>query len=125
MKILAAIAVSLALNLAYVRFAAAGEQAQAVSSTSTHSVPPSGDELHFVSMLTFNGEIVTVEPAKRLVTLKSPSGELLSLETEREEDLVGRKVGERVQDSLLRGGSDRKERTRRSSSGPIAEGWDD
>ena len=96
MKILAAIAVCFAVSAACARFAAAGEQAQAGSSADTQPLPTAGDELHFVSVLTFHGEIVAVEPAKRLVTLKSPSGEVLTLEAEREQDLAARKVGERV-----------------------------
>jgi hypothetical protein len=96
MKILAAIAVCFALSLACARFAAAGEQGQAGSSASTQPLPTPGDELHFVSVLSFHGEIVAVQPAKRLVTLKGPNGELLTLEAEREQDLAARKVGERV-----------------------------
>lgn len=96
MKILAAIAICFALSAAYARFAAAGEGVQAASSASTESLPAPADELHFVSVRTFHGEIEAVDPAKRLVTLKGPSGELLTLEAEREQDLTGRKVGDRV-----------------------------
>jgi hypothetical protein len=96
MKILAAIAVCFALSAAYASFAVAGEQAQADSSASIQPLPTPGDEFHFVSVLTFHGQIVAVEPAKRLVTLKGPNEELLTLEAEREQDLATRKVGERV-----------------------------
>jgi hypothetical protein len=96
MKILATIAVCIALSLAYVGTRAAGEQTQAGASASTQPAPARGDELHFVSVLTFHGEIVAVDPARRLVTLKGPNGEVLTLEAEKEEDLTARKVGERV-----------------------------
>jgi hypothetical protein len=96
MKILAAIVVCIVLSLAYARPTAAGEQTQAGSSAVTQPASTRGDELHFASVLTFHGEIVAVDPAKRLVTLKGPNGEMLTLEAEREEDLASRKVGERV-----------------------------
>jgi len=96
MKILAAIAICFALSAACARLAAAGEGVQTSSSASTESLPTPGDELHFVSVLTVHGEIEVVDPAKRLVTLKGPSGELLTLEADREQDLTGRKVGDRV-----------------------------
>ena len=95
MKILAAIVVCIALSAAYV-LATAGEPTQVDSSSSAQPPLMPGDELHFVSVLTFDGEIVAIDPAKRLVTVKGPNGEVLTLEAEREEDLVTRKVGERV-----------------------------
>jgi hypothetical protein len=95
MKILAAIAVCFAISAAYAPFAISAEQ-QTSSSASTQPLPTAGDELHFVSVLTFSGEIVAVDPAKRLITLKGPNGELLTLEAETEQDIGGRKVGERV-----------------------------
>jgi ABC-type Fe3+-hydroxamate transport system substrate-binding protein len=93
MKILATIAVCIALSLAYVGTRAAGEQTQAGASASTQPAPARGDELHFVSVLTFHGEIVAVDPARRLVTLKGPNGEVLTLEAEKEEDLTALKDG--------------------------------
>ena len=95
MKILTGIAVCVALSFAYARPAAAGEQPQAGSSASTKSSPTPGDQLHFVSVLTFHGEIVIVDPAKHLVTLKAPNGEVLTLEAEREEDLAARRATRR------------------------------
>jgi len=90
------IAVCIALGVGYVRPAATGEQAQAGSPTSVQPRQTSGDEIHFVSVLTLHGEIVAVDPAKRLVTLKGPEGKILRLEAEKEEELSARKVGERV-----------------------------
>jgi hypothetical protein len=95
MRILVAIAVCVALTVSNV-LAAAGEQAQAGSSANTQPASARGDELHFVSVLTFHGKIVAVDPARRLVTLKGPNGEVLKLETEKEKDLAARKVGERL-----------------------------
>lgn len=95
MKILAAVAVCFAISAAYAPFATSGEQ-QTGSSASTQPLPTAGDELHFVSVLTFHGEIVAVDAAKRLITLKGPNGERLTLEAERKQDIAGRKVGERV-----------------------------
>ncbi|MGA7871046.1 MAG: hypothetical protein WCA22_09115 [Candidatus Binatus sp.] len=96
MKYITVIAVCIALNVTCARFAVAADQPQAGSTAGTGESAPSGDELHFVSVLTFQGEIVAVEPAKRLVTLKGPNGEVLTLEAEKEEDLAARKVGDRV-----------------------------
>ena len=96
MKHITMIAVCIALNLTYAQFVVAADQPQAASSAGSEQSVPAGDELHFVRVLSFDGEIVAVEPTKRLVTLKSPSGELLTLEAEREQDLAARKVGERV-----------------------------
>lgn len=60
--------------------------------------------------MTFHGGIVAVDTAKRLVTLKGPSGELLKLGAEREEDLTARNVGERVLVRYFEGAQIRKER---------------
>lgn len=96
MRILAAIAVCMALSITNARLAIGGEQPQAESAAGTQASSTTGGELHFVSVLRFQGEIVAVEPAKRLVTLKGSNGKLLTLEVEREQDLTARKVGERV-----------------------------
>jgi len=96
MKHITVIAVCIALNVTYARLAAAAEQPQAGSTEGSQDSATSGDELHFVSVLTFHGEIVAVQPAKRLFTLKGPDGKLLTLEAEKEQDLAARKVGEHV-----------------------------
>jgi len=95
MRILAAMAVYFAVSGSYLP-AAAGEQTQAGSSASARPAPMRGDEIHFVSVLTFDGEIVSLDPAKRLVTVKGPNGQVLKFETEREKDLAARRVGESV-----------------------------
>jgi len=96
MKHITVMAVCIALNVTYARLAAAAEQPQAGSTEGSQDSATSGDELHFVSVLTFHGEIVAVQPAKRLFTLKGPDGKLLTLEAEKEQDLAARKVGEHV-----------------------------
>ena len=96
MKHIRVMAVCIALNITYARLAAAAEQPQAGSTEGSQDSATSGDELHFVSVLTFHGEIVAVQPAKRLFTLKGPDGKLLTLEAEKEQDLAARKVGEHV-----------------------------
>jgi hypothetical protein len=97
MKHITLVAVCIALNFTYSGFAVAADQPQAGSTASTQDTATSGDELHFVSVLTLKGEIVAVDPAKRLVTLNGPNGAKLTLEARTEEELAARKVGERVQ----------------------------
>ncbi len=96
MRVLTVIAICMTLVVGYERPSAAGEQAQGGSAASARPQQAPSDELHFVSVLALQGEIVKVEPAKLLVTLKGPEGELLTLEAEKEEDLATRKVGDRV-----------------------------
>ena len=103
------IAVCIALNVTYARLAVADEQPQAGSTAGTQDSATSRDELHFVSVLTFQGEIVAVDPAKRLITVKGPKGEVLTLEARSEEDLAARKVGERVLVRYFEGAHSEKE----------------
>jgi hypothetical protein len=95
-KQITVIALCIAVNFTYARLAVAGERPQVGSTAGSLESAISRDELHFVSVLRFQGEIVAVDPAKRLMTVKGPKGELLTLEARSEEDLAGRKVGERV-----------------------------
>jgi hypothetical protein len=96
MKYVTVITVFIALNVTYAQFLVAAEQPQAEPTAGTKESAPSGDELHFVSVLTLHGEIVAVDPAKRLVSVKDPTGELIKLEAKSEEDLAAQKVGDRV-----------------------------
>lgn len=97
MKYITVIAVFIALNVTYAQFlVAAAEQPQAEPTAGTKESAPSGDELHFVTVLTLHGEIVAVDPAKRLVTVKDRTGEVIRLEAKNEDDLANRKVGDRV-----------------------------
>jgi hypothetical protein len=108
MRVTTVIAACIVLCVVFVQLAAAGEQAEAGPSASAQAQQTSGDELHFVSVLTFHGEIVAIDPAKQLVTLKGPEGELLTLEAEKEEALSARKVGERVVVRYFEGAEVRK-----------------
>jgi hypothetical protein len=75
---------------------AAAQQPKAGSAGSTQVSATSVDELHFVSVLTLRGEVVAVDPAKLLVTVKSAEGRYSNLEARREQDLQGLKVGDRI-----------------------------
>ena len=97
MKHITVIAVCIALSVTYARIVVAADQPQTGPTAATQDTATSGDELHFVTVLTFQGEIVAVDPSKRLVTVKSPTGELIKLEAENQDDLANRKVGDRVQ----------------------------
>jgi hypothetical protein len=97
MKFTTAIVVCIALNVTYARFAGAADQPQAESTAGTEDSATSGDELHFVTVLPFQDEIVAVDTTKRLITVKDPKGEVLTLEVRSEEDLAARKEGDRVQ----------------------------
>jgi hypothetical protein len=96
MRVPTMIALCIALIVGHAQPAGAGERAQGGSLASAQSQQVPGDELHFVSVLTLKGEIVKIEPAKRLVTLKGPNGEVLSLEAKNEGELATRRVGDRV-----------------------------
>ena len=79
MRTLAAIAVCIVLGLTCTRLATAGDQPPAGSAAGAQVAATHGDELHFVSVLTLHGEVVSVDPANRLVTLKGPKGETSTL----------------------------------------------
>ena len=96
MKYITVIAICVALSVPYTRLAVAEEQPQAAANGATQDSAGSGDELHFVSVLTLQGEITAIDPERRLLTLKGPNGEVLTLEA-RGDDLAARKVGESVQ----------------------------
>ena len=94
MRSVAAIAVCIALSVT--GRAIAGEQPRAGSAANTQAAATSESELHFVSVLTLRGEVVAIDPANRLVTLKSPTGQTTALEARNEQDLEPLKVGDHV-----------------------------
>ena len=96
MRILIATVLCVVLSAAYSPFAAAEEQIQPGALTGAEPSPASGDQLHFVNVLSFEGEIVAINPARRLVRLKGPQGKILTLQAESREELATHKVGERV-----------------------------
>jgi hypothetical protein len=109
MRYFTVIAACIVLNITYAQLVAAGAESPAAPATAIQDSTAS-DELHFVSVLTSQGEIVAIDPAQRLVTLKGPNGEILRLEVEREEDLAAREVGERVTIRYFEGGQIGKEK---------------
>jgi hypothetical protein len=95
MKHVTVIALCIVLSVTYALIAVAADQPQTGPTGATQDSATSGDELHFVSVLSFQGEIVAVDLAKSLVTLKGPAGEIIKLEA-KSEDLADREAGERV-----------------------------
>lgn len=95
MKNVAAIAVCIALNVTYARFAISGEEPQA-GSTSSPQVSASADYLHFVTVLTLRGKLMAVDPANRLVTIKDSKGKRSTLQVRSENDIESLKVGDGV-----------------------------
>jgi hypothetical protein len=104
MRILAAIAVCIALSITSAGLAIARDQPAAESAADTQGSSSTGDELHFVSVLTLQGGIVAVDPTKRFITVKGQDGKLLTLEVEKDQDLAARKVDERVLVRYIEGG---------------------
>ena len=104
MRILAAIAVCIALSITSAGFAIAGDQPPTESAADTQASVSIADELHFVSVLTLQGEIVAVDPAKRFIIVKGQDEKLLTLEVEKDQDLAARKVDERVLVRYIEGG---------------------
>jgi hypothetical protein len=96
MKAAAGLSICLALSLTYRLPGVAAEQPQTGTTAGGQVSPTSGAELHFVSVLTLRGEVVAVDPAKLLITVKSDEGRYSNLEARREQDLQGLKVGDRI-----------------------------
>jgi hypothetical protein len=96
MRTVVRFAVCLALIFTCTRLVVAGAQAQPAAATTTEASPAPGDELHFVSVLTLQGEVVSVDPPNRLVTLRDPKGDTATLESQSEQDLEQLKVGDHV-----------------------------
>lgn len=96
MKTLVAISISIGLSIACSTHAIAGDQPAAESTLSTQVPVSPGDDLHFVSVLTLNGEVVAIDPATLLITLKTPQGRNSSLEVRSEKDLETIKPGDRI-----------------------------
>lgn len=96
MKTLAAISICIGVSIACATYAVAGGQPPAESQISTQVPVNPGDELHFVSVLTLNGEVVAIDPASLLVTIKTPQGRNSTLEVNSEKDLESIKPGDRI-----------------------------
>lgn len=99
MRTATVIAVCVALSMTFTHLACAEQEQQSGSagrSRRSQISATAGDQLHFVSVLTLSGEVVAVDPAKRLITLKRSEGGISTLEARREEDLAELKVGDRI-----------------------------
>ncbi len=96
MRTVAAIAVCIVLGVTCTGLAVAGEPPPAGSAASAQVAATHGDELHFVSVLTLHGEVVSVDPAHRLITLKDSKGETSTLEARSEKSLEAVKVGDQI-----------------------------
>jgi len=118
MRTVAAIAVSIALGLACSRPAVTGEQPPPGSAKSAQGSASHGDELHFVNVLTVHGEIVSVDPTNRLVTLKGPTGNTFTLEARNEKNLEAVKAGDRVMVQYFEGVQIRKKKPGESVPAP-------
>jgi hypothetical protein len=95
MRTVVRFAVSVALISICTPLVVADAQSPAAATTTQPSSAPR-DELHFVSVLTLQGEVLSVDPQNRLVTVRGPNGATSTLETRREEDVQSLKVGEHI-----------------------------
>jgi hypothetical protein len=96
MRTIAAVGLCIALTVAYTQFAVAQDQHYAESTASTQDTTSTGDELHFVSVLTLNGEVVAVDPASLLVTVKGAGRGSSTLQVRSDKELEAVKPGDHV-----------------------------
>ncbi len=101
---------SIALGLSSALPALGVEQPPSKSATGADSLARHGDELHFVSVLTIRGEIVSVDPTNRLVTLRGPRGNTLTMEVRNEKTLEAVKPGDPVVIRYFEGAQIRKKK---------------
>jgi Cu/Ag efflux protein CusF len=102
MKSAAMIALGLVLSVACVRYASGQESQSPPVSTGASAAPD--DNLHFVTVLTLKGEVVTVDPANLLVAIKHESGNVSTMEVRSAAELQGIKPGDRVSVQFFEGG---------------------
>lgn len=123
MRTLAAIAVCTIFSITCTRLAVASDEPQAGSVASDQATATTGDELHFVSVLTLHGEVVAVDPANRLITLKGPNGHDTTLEARSEKELEALQVKDRVVAQYFEGGQIGKETPAEATPAPsLADG---
>ena len=96
MRTAAAIALALALGLTCTRLAVADETAVPDSSANLQSSASRDDELHFETVLTVHGEIVSVDQTNSSLTLMGRKAGTLTLQVRNEKNLEGIKAGDRV-----------------------------
>ena len=102
MKPAAMIALGLVLSVACVRYAS-GQESQSPPVSIGASAAPE-DNIHFVTVLTLKGEVVTVDPANLLVTIKHENGNVSTMEVRSTDELEGIKPGDRVSVQYFEGG---------------------
>ena len=113
MRTVAAVVGCLALSIGYTIFPlAVWQQLQYGSVASAQVSPKESDELHFVSVLTLHGEVVAIDPANRLVTVRDANGHSSKLEVRSERDLDSLKVGDRVVARYVEGAQINKKKLR-------------
>ena len=76
--------------------AVAADQSPAAQPADAEPAGVPTDELHFETVLTTHGEIVSVDRTSRLVTIKGPNGHTFSLEARNEKNLDAISTGDRV-----------------------------
>jgi len=102
MKPAAMIALGLVLSVACVRYASGQESQSPPVSTGASAAP--ADNLHFVTVLTLKGDVVTVDPANLLVAIKHENGNVSTMEVRSTGELEGIKPGDRVSVQYFEGG---------------------
>ena len=101
MKMAATIALGLVLSVACVRYASGQESQSPPVSTGASAAPA---EIHFVTVLTQKGQVVTVDPANLLVAIKHENGNVSTMEVRSTHELEGIKPGDRVSVQYFEGG---------------------
>ena len=96
MRTEAAIALALALGVVCTQLAVADEKAEPKSAANVQSSASKDDELHFETVLTVHGEIVSIDPTSRHIILKAQGAGTLTVEARNEKELEGIKEGDRV-----------------------------
>ena len=102
MKPAAMIALGLVLSVACVRYASGQESQSPPASTGASAAPE--DNLHFVTVLTLKGGVVTVDPANLLVAIKHENGNVSTIEVRSTGELEGIKPGDQVSVQYFEGG---------------------
>lgn len=100
---LAAITLCIVLSIGFGGFAVAEDQAAKADAGAETSGTPT-DELHFVSVLTLNGDVVAIDPATLLVTIKGSNGASSAIEVSGDKELENIKPGDHVVVRYFEGG---------------------
>ena len=96
MKTVTTITLSLLLGCTCISPVAEAEQAADQGAVKAETASTPIDEIHFETVLTTKGEIVSVDRTKNLVTFKRPSGNTITLQARNEKNLENISKGDRV-----------------------------